>query len=62
MEEEGEGFLSVVAARWARITRELLRVYALDRLFWHRRIDWAHRDERLAAARLDLRDDQLQLQ
>jgi hypothetical protein len=59
---EGEGFLSVVAARWARITRELLRVYALDPPFWHRRIGWAKRDERLAAARLDLGDGQLQFQ
>ena len=57
-----DGWLSVGSARWARVTRALLRVYALKPLFWHRRIFWAKRDEALAAARRALADGQLQLQ
>ena len=59
---EGGGWLSVQSARFALVTRALLRVYAMAPLFWHRRIAWAKRGETLAAARLELADGKLQLQ
>ena len=62
MDGPDDGWLSVGSARWARVARTLLRVYALDPLFWHNRIGWAKRDEALAAARLQLARGQLQLQ
>ena len=57
-----DGWLSAASAHWARVTRALLRVYALNPPFWHNRISWAKRDEALAAARLQLADGQVQLQ
>ena len=60
--EEDRGFLSVACARWARATRELLRVYAIDPWFWYQRIAWAQRKERLDAAREQLMRGDVQLQ
>ena len=57
---EEEGFLAVACARWATVTRRLLRVYASDPLFWHRRMFWAKpREERLAIAAEMLANDEL---
>jgi hypothetical protein len=60
---EEEGFLAVACARWATVTRRLLRVYASDPLFWHRRMFWAKpREERLAIAAEELANGELRLQ
>ena len=57
---EEDGFLAVACARWATVARRLLRVYASDPLFWHRRMFWAKpREERLAIAAGMLANDEL---